>query len=66
MSSGTKRSTIGGPRARRPLHEWLGDVDRRIIFLVVGAAVALPLIFPLNLPVKTSREHPETLSRWRT
>ena len=26
-------------------------LDRRIIFLLVGAGVALPLLFPLNLPV---------------
>src|SRR2546425_417928 len=29
-------------------------IDRRIIFLLVGAGAALPLLFPLNLPVAVS------------
>jgi hypothetical protein len=34
----------------------LGRVDRRLIFLAVGLAVALPLIWPLHLPIGSSRE----------
>ena len=44
------------PARGRRLRERLGDVDRRVIFLAVGLAVALPLIFPLRLPVAVSRE----------
>ncbi len=36
--------------------EALMTVDRRIIFLVIAVAVAAPLIFPLNLPIKGSPE----------
>lgn len=34
---------------------WLLALDRRVVFLLVGAAVALPLILPLNLPVFVSQ-----------
>lgn len=34
----------------------LGKIDRRIIFLVVIIAVALPIVFPLNLPVYVTAE----------
>ncbi|RLB66005.1 MAG: hypothetical protein DRH04_09910 [Deltaproteobacteria bacterium] len=34
----------------------LSAVDRRVIFLAVAISVALPLLFPLNLPIKVSRE----------
>jgi hypothetical protein len=40
----------------RPFHEVLMNVDRRLIFLVIAASVALPLIFPLHLPVRVSPE----------
>jgi len=43
------------PAARRPLAV-LAGLDRRLIFLVIGVGVALPLLFPLNLPVGVSRE----------
>jgi len=36
--------------------ERLAGVDRRILFLAVAAAVALPLFHPLNLPIRVSRE----------
>ncbi|MFH1144705.1 MAG: hypothetical protein V1774_09205 [Candidatus Eisenbacteria bacterium] len=50
-----------GRPAPAPSRRWsfralLADVDRRVIFLVIGAAVALPLIFPLHLPIRISRE----------
>jgi hypothetical protein len=38
---------------------WLADVDRRIIFLLIAAAVIVPLIVPLGLPVKVT---PQTQS----
>jgi hypothetical protein len=34
----------------------LGKIDRRIIFLVVIIAVAIPIIYPLNLPVFVTAE----------
>ncbi len=34
------------------LLERLGALDRRWIFLIIGLAVFLPLVFPLNLPVR--------------
>jgi len=37
-------------------HEGLSRVDRRVLFLAVAAAVALPLLFPLNLPIRISQE----------
>jgi hypothetical protein len=37
-------------------HDRLMSIDRRIIFLSVGLAVALPLIWPLGLPVEVSEE----------
>jgi hypothetical protein len=33
---------------------WLADIDRRIIFLVIAAAVIVPLIVPLGMPVKVT------------
>lgn len=44
----------GGDGTR--FHERIMNVDRRIIFVCVALAVALPLIFPLNLPIGGSRE----------
>jgi hypothetical protein len=32
------------------------NLDRRIIFLVIGLSVALPILIPLNLPILISRE----------
>jgi hypothetical protein len=46
----------GGPRALARALDRLGRVDRRIIFLAVAAAVAFPLIWPLHLPIGSSRE----------
>jgi hypothetical protein len=43
-------------RQRRSLAELLMSVDRRLIFVVIAISVAAPLIFPLNLPIGTSRE----------
>ena len=34
---------------------WLLVLDRRVVFLLVAAAVAFPLVFPLNLPVQLSQ-----------
>lgn len=33
---------------------WLANIDRRIIFLVITAAVVIPLLFPLGLRVKVT------------
>jgi hypothetical protein len=33
----------------------MGNVDRRVIFLIIGLVVLLPLIFPLGLPVKATK-----------
>ncbi len=41
---------------RRPFYDRLMNVDRRVIFLVIAASVALPLVFPLHLPVRVSPE----------
>ena len=41
---------------RRPLHEFLAQVDRRWLFLGIAAAVAIPVLCPLNLPISVSRE----------
>jgi hypothetical protein len=38
------------------LAERLTGVDRRILFLAVALAVAFPLLHPLNLPIRVSRE----------
>jgi hypothetical protein len=38
------------------IYERLMSIDRRIIFLSVGLAVAIPLIVPLNFPVQVSAE----------
>lgn len=35
--------------------ERLGDLDRRVIFLIIGVVVLLPLLFPLGLPVRPTR-----------
>jgi hypothetical protein len=32
--------------------QWLAHIDRRIIFLVIAAAVIIPLLLPLGMPVK--------------
>jgi len=37
-------------------HGILMNMDRRVIFLIVALAVALPILFPLNLPIGSSRE----------
>jgi len=42
--------------ARRRWIDAIATVDRRLIFLVIGAGVAIPLLFPLGLPVGVSRE----------
>lgn len=42
------------PRQARPLSEWLLHFDRRWIFLAMGLAVVLPLIWPINLPIEAS------------
>jgi hypothetical protein len=34
--------------------EWLSNIDRRIIFLFIAAAVAIPILIPMGLPVKVS------------
>ncbi len=41
---------------RRAFTEILMNVDRRVIFVVIALSVALPLVFPLNLPVLVSPE----------
>jgi len=51
----TAARNAGRSRSAR-LAARLAHVDRRLIFVVVGLAVALPLIFPLNLPIQSSRE----------
>lgn len=43
-------------RKRRAFTEILMNVDRRVIFVVIALSVALPLVFPLNLPVLVSPE----------
>ena len=37
-------------------YDRLMSIDRRIIFLSIGLAVALPLIWPLGFPVEVSEE----------
>ena len=37
-------------------YERMMSIDRRIIFLSIGLAVALPTLFPLHLPVQVSEE----------
>ena len=32
------------------------QIDRRIIFMVIGVCTLLPLLFPVGLPIKTSQE----------
>ncbi|MGD8718058.1 MAG: hypothetical protein PVH29_04470 [Candidatus Zixiibacteriota bacterium] len=34
--------------------EWLSTVDRRIIFVLIAAAVIIPLLLPLGMPVKVT------------
>jgi len=50
------RPDTRGRAGRRPFYDLLMNVDRRVIFLVIAAAVALPLVFPLHLPVQISPE----------
>lgn len=38
------------------LFDRLANIDRRIIFLVIGLAVAVPLILRLSMPIRISRE----------
>jgi hypothetical protein len=45
-----------GRAGKARLPEVLMNVDRRVIFLVIALAVATPLVFPLNLPVRVSKE----------
>ncbi len=43
-------------KGSRRLHDRLMNIDRRIIFLIVGLSVAFPIFVPLNLPILVSRE----------
>jgi hypothetical protein len=52
INSGAPDSIKGSRR----LHDRLMNIDRRIVFLIVGLSVALPILIPLNLPVLVSRE----------
>lgn len=52
IASGAPDSVKGSRR----LHDRLMNIDRRIIFLIVGLSVALPILMPLNLPILVSRE----------
>lgn len=52
-AGGAARSAQG--RLARALAA-LGSVDRRWIFLAVGLSVAVPLLAPLHLPIRISRE----------
>ena len=36
----------------------IGDVDRRVIFVLIGLAVLIPLLTPVSLPI---RETPTTV-----
>ncbi len=45
-----------GAEGKGRFYERLINVDRRVIFIFVALAVALPLLFPLNIPVGSSRE----------
>ena len=36
----------------------IGDVDRRVIFILIGLAVLIPLLTPISLPI---RETPTTV-----
>ena len=38
------------------LADRLLQIDRRIIFLVIGLATLLPLLYPIGLPIKKSPE----------
>ena len=40
----------------KTFYEKMMSIDRRIIFLSVGLAVAIPIIVPLGLPVRVSQE----------
>jgi len=40
--------------ARRPLAPRLLRLDRRVIFILVALATAIPLLFPVNLPISVS------------
>jgi len=48
--------THGGPAGKGTFWTAMMSVDRRIIFACVALSVALPLIFPLGLPVTPARE----------
>jgi hypothetical protein len=54
MTTMHKRGPSDGTGGR--FHERMMNIDRRIIFLVIGLAVALPILFPLNLPIGSSSE----------
>ncbi len=57
MPSSEVNSSPGGIAARgRRLYRLLGELDRRLIFLAVAVSVIVPLLYPLNLPIRTSRE----------
>ncbi|MCK4303299.1 MAG: hypothetical protein KAY24_03590 [Candidatus Eisenbacteria sp.] len=58
MGAGEQQDARQGPGQKTPrwTHEMLMNMDRRFIFVVIAIAVAAPLIFPLNLPVRSSRE----------
>ncbi|MDK9700486.1 MAG: hypothetical protein OEM52_10115 [bacterium] len=43
--------------------EMFGRIDRRIIYLAIAAAVALPLIFPLNLPLAITKNSQSIFDR---
>ena len=30
----------------------IGDVDRRVIFILIGLAVLIPLLTPISLPIR--------------
>lgn len=56
MKGITPSETLAPPKGSRHFHDFLMNIDRRIIFLIVGLAVAFPILIPLNLPVLVSRE----------
>lgn len=47
-------ATAKDARPKAPLTERLQHFDRRWIFLAMGLAVVLPLLMPINLPIKAS------------
>jgi hypothetical protein len=44
------------PKSPKTIWDRLMSVDRRIIFVFVALSVALPLLFPIGLPVRPARE----------